>query len=179
MARMQGHGDDGAAAEKVAVTDLPTSARFSLRAGAEGRAAAADALGMHLPVCIGARVTAGGRSALCLGPDEWVIHAAHGDGTAIREAFAAASATAPLSLVDVSRREIALAVEGPAALDLLTCFCPRDLEALAVGAGCRTLLDSVQVVLLREGADRFTVEIGRSFAPHLRALFDLAIRAGL
>jgi sarcosine oxidase, subunit gamma len=179
MARMQGHGDDGAAAEKVAVTDLPTSARFSLRAGAEGRAAAADALGMHLPARIGARVTAGGAARSASGRE-------NGSSTRPTATEPRSARPPPLprrspsSTFRTGRSRSRSRVPPHSAC--LPASAPATSRALPVGAGCRTLLDSVQVVLLREGADRFTVEIGRSFAPHLRALFDLAvreIRAGL
>jgi sarcosine oxidase, subunit gamma len=147
-----------------------------LRVGAGGRAAVAAALGLTLPERIGARQVQGSRIALCLGPDEWVVHAPEDEAPAILEACATAAAAAPLCLVDIGDREVALAVEGPGVRDLLAGFCPRDLDALPVGAGVRTLLDSVQVVLLREGEDQFRLEVWRSFAPHLRALLDLGLR---
>ena len=171
-----------ALATRVSVSDLPTSARFSLRVGPAERAAASRALGLDLPERIGVRVVEGGRSALCLGPDEWVLHAPEAEAAAIRDAFAAVESEAPHSLVDISDREIALAIEGPAALDLLACGCPRDLARLPVGAGTRTVFDSAQVVLTREAEDRFRLEIWRSFAPHVRAILATAtaeLAAGL
>jgi sarcosine oxidase subunit gamma len=161
-----------ASAGQVSVTELPASARFSLRVGPAGRAAAATALGLKLPEGIGARATGGARSALCLGPDEWVLHAPEAEAAAIVAAFAGLAA--PHSLVDVSDREIAFAIEGPAALDLLACGCPRDLARLAVGAGARTVFDSVQVVVTREVEDRVRLVVWRSFVPHVRAILALA-----
>jgi sarcosine oxidase subunit gamma len=163
-----------ALATRVSVSDLPTSARFSLRVGPPERAAASRALGLDLPERIGVRVVEAGKSALCLGPDEWVLHAPEAEATAIRDAFAAVEFEAPHSLVDISDREIALAIEGPAALDLLACGCPRDLGALPVGAGTRTVFDSAQVVLIREAEDSFRLEVWRSFAPHVRAILTTA-----
>ena len=166
----------------VRVTELPASARFSLRAGPAERATAASAFGLDLPARVGARASAAGRSALCHGPDEWVLHAPEAEAAAIRDAFAAIAAEASHSLVDISDREIALGLEGPAVLDLLACGCPRDLARLPVGAGTRTVFDSAQVVLTREAEDRFRLEVWRSFAPHVRALLTTAtaeLAAGL
>ena len=141
-----------------------------------------DRFGLDLPARVGARASAAGRSALCLGPDEWVLHAPEAEAAAIRDAFAAIAAEASHSLVDISDREIALGLEGPAVLDLLACGCPRDLARLPVGAGTRTVFDSAQVVLTREAEDRFRLEVWRSFAPHVRALLTTAtaeLAAGL
>lgn len=144
-----------ATAAGVTITELPTATRISLRT--------AEPVG--LPTRIGARSGA----ALCLGPDEWLLE---GDGAA--EALAALAP--PFSAVDVSDREITYALDGPAVLDLLATGCPRDLAAMPVGTGARTVFDSVQVVLVRDAADRFRLTVWRSFAPHVRALLALAER---
>ena len=61
-------------------------------------------------------------------------------------------------------------------LDLLATGCPRDLARMPVGDGTRTVFDTAQVVLTREAEDRFHLTVWRSFAPHVRALLDLAAR---
>lgn len=163
-----------AATAAVSVTDLPRVARFSLRTGPAGRAAVAEAIGLTLPARIGERQLSGKRSALCLGPDEWVLHAEEAESTALAAALADLSVRLPISVVDIGDHEIALAVEGPAALDLLATGCPLDLARMAVGAGTRTVFDTVQVVLTREAEDRFCLEVWRSFARHVRALLAAA-----
>ena len=45
-----------------------------------------------------------------------------------------------------------------------------------VGGGTRTVFDTAQVVLTREADDRFHLTVWRSFAPHVRALLDIAAR---
>ena len=65
---------------------------------------------------------------------------------------------------------------GAGVLDLLATGCPLDLARLPIGAGTRTVFDSVQVVLTREAEDRFHLVVWRSFAPHVRALLDIAER---
>jgi sarcosine oxidase, subunit gamma len=47
---------------------------------------------------------------------------------------------------------------------------------MPVGSGARTVLDTVQVVLTREAEDRFHLTVWRSFAPHVRALLEIAAR---
>lgn len=156
------------------ITELPPSARFSLRT--TDPIAASASLGLELLTKVGARAAAGARTALCLGPDEWLIEAPEAETPALIATFSNLEARLPLSAVEVSDREITLALSGPAVLDLLATGCPRDLAKLAVGSGCRTLFDTVQVVLTREAEDRFHLTVWRSFAPHLRALLDIAAR---
>jgi sarcosine oxidase, subunit gamma len=154
----------------VTVTELPTATRISLRA------ADTAATGLALPAKIGTRSAAGGRTALCLGPDEWLIEAPAADAAALTATLADLATRQPLSAVEVSDREITLALEGPAVLDLLATGCPLDLARMPVGNGTRTVFDTAQVVLTREAEDRFHLTIWRSFAPHVRALLDLAAR---
>jgi sarcosine oxidase subunit gamma len=154
---------------RVSITELPPTTRVSLRI-----ADPAGVPGLTLPTRIGERSADGARTALCLGPDEWLVEAPAGDAAALR-ALLAGTAT-PLSAVEVSDREITYALEGPVVLDLLATGCPRDLTKLPVGSGTRTLFDSAQVVLTREAEDRFHLTVWRSFAPHVRAILGHAER---
>ena len=153
-------------ASGVIVTELPATTRVSLRL--------ADPAAIHLPTTIGARSVQGGRAALCLGPDEWLIEAPEAE----RDALLADLARIPVphSAVEVSDREITLALEGPGVLDLVATGCPRDLARMPVGSGARTVFDTAQVVLTREAEDRFHLTVWRSFLPHVRALLDIAQR---
>lgn len=160
----------------VTLAVLPEAARFSLRVGPADLAAASEAFGLPLPTRIGAAAGAGTRRALCLGPDEWRLRAEAAEGPALERAFAAVYARAPHALVDVGDREVSLSVEGPEASTLLSVGCPLDLDALAIGSGTRTVFDGVQVVLEREGAERFTLDVWRSFAPFVWALLNVANR---
>lgn len=157
----------------VTVTELPPATRISLRLA--DREAAAGALGFDLPSRIGQRAVAGDRSALCLGPDEWLVETPAA-GAALTATLGDLAARLPLSAVEVSDREITLALEGPAVLDLLATGCPLDLARMPTGAGTRTVFDTVQVVLTREAEDRFHLTVWRSFTPHVRGLLDLAAR---
>lgn len=150
------------------VTECPPAARFSLRLKADHRAAASTALGLDLPLRIGA-VAGVGRRALMLGPDEWQIDGPPGDAPALPGGI-------PHALVDISARDRTFALEGPRAAELLSLGIARDLTGLQPGQGCRTVFDGVQVVLLREGADRFTLSVWRSFAPHVAHLLATGLR---
>jgi len=156
------------AAAGVTIAELPPTTRISLRL------ADPAAAGLGLPTTVGARSTEGNRSALCLGPDEWLLEAPEAERDALLATLAGVAA--PHSAVEVSDREITYALEGPAVLDLLATGCPRDLARMPVGAGARTVFDTAQVVLTREADDRFHLTVWRSFAPHVRSLLDIAAR---
>ena len=152
------------------ITELPPTTRIALRLADPGAA------GLGLPTKIGVRSAQGGRTVLCLGPDEWLIEAPATEAPALLATLAELASRQPLSAVEVSDREITLALEGPAVLDLLAAGCPLDLDAMPVGGGTRTVFDSAQVVLTREAEDRFNLTVWRSFAPHVRAILDIAAR---
>ena len=82
------------------------------------------------------------------------------------------AAVHPHSLVDISAREVTLTIEGPKAAELLTLGCPRDIATIAPGEGRRTLFDGATVVLWRDAADRFRMDIWNSFAPHVAQLLQ-------
>lgn len=152
------------------VTPLDPVARLSLRATEAGVGTLFAAMGLDLPGRIGARSAVGATEALRLGPDEWVLLAP--DAEAARLAAACAAADAPHSLVDISDREISVRIAGPGAADLLSIGCPRDIDAIAVGEGRRTVVDGVTAVLWRDGPQEFRLDVWRSFAPHVLALLD-------
>lgn len=160
----------------VSLTVEPEAARFNLRIDPSHLAAASDAFGVALPSVIGQGARDGARRALCLGPDEWVLSATGTDRDAITAAFARFYAELPHSLVEISDREIAVTLQGAPAVTLLTVGCPVDVESFAVGTGARTIFDGVQVVLYRDGPDRFTLEVWRSFLPHVLDLLGTANR---
>ncbi|MCF3975032.1 sarcosine oxidase subunit gamma [Paracoccus salsus] len=167
-------------AAPVQIEELAPAARFSLRVRPDGRAALAQALGLDLPGGIGDRTADGGREALCLGPDEWLILAP--EAAPLAKAAASVYADAPHSLTEISDREITLRLSGPQVLDLLASCCPRDVEAMPEGRGCRTVYDSATVTLWRDGPTEFRMDVWRSFLPHvlgLMALTKAELQAGL
>ncbi len=151
---------------------LPSAARYSLRGGAEARAAASRAFGVELPEAACRAAVAGGRAALWLGPDEHLLIAPESDAAALAAALPAALAGVPHSLVDVSHRQVAFEVHGPHAEWLLAHGCPLDLDAarFPVGMCTRTVFVKSEVTLWRTAGDRFRLEVWRSFADYVVAL---------
>ena len=152
----------------VTIAELQPTTRISLRL------ADPAASGIGLPVQVGSRSVDGTRTALCLGPDEWLVEVPEAGRDGLLAALA--GTTVPMSAVEVSDREITFALEGPGVLDLLATGGPRDLARMPVGSGARTVFDTAQVVLTREAEDRFHLTVWRSFLPHVRALLDIAQR---
>ena len=147
---------------RVDIEPLAPARQISLRAGKDAMPALAKALGLTLPDRPKTSTSKGGRTALWLGPDEWlVIDEAGGDLIAD-----CAKVKALHSAVDVSHRNVAIAVSGPAAADTINAGCPQDLSlaAFPVGACSRTVLGKIEMVLLRTGAESFRVECWRSFS---------------
>ncbi len=160
----------------VAVAVLPPVARFNLRIVPADLAAASKAFGVTLPGKVGQGASKGGRAAYCLGPDEWLLHAPEGEQTGIVATFAKARTKTPHSLTVLSDRGLSIAITGSRAAELLSVACPLDLSRMAPSAAKRTVFDSAQVVLIRDGADAFRIEVWRSFSPHVAELLEVATR---
>ncbi|MBL8581857.1 MAG: sarcosine oxidase subunit gamma [Rhizobiaceae bacterium] len=161
-------------ARNVKLAVLPPAERISLRAPAGAVEALSRALGLALPVRPCTSATAEGRTALWLGPDEWlVLDEKGGDLLA-----ACAGVEALHSAVGISHRNVAIAVTGPGAETTISAGCPRDLalEAFSVGACARTVLGKIEIVLLRTGEEAFRVECWRSFSDYAFTFLDDAAR---
>lgn len=170
------------ATARVRIDELAPVSRYSLRVRPAQAATLGRALGLDLPDRIGRIAETQGRTALCLGPDEWLICAPEAARDAILAAARDAYEAAPHSLTEISDREISYRISGPAAQELLTIACPRDLDLLEPGRAVRTVFDTVQVVLWRDGPQEFRLDVWRSFAPHVRALLEIGqaeLAAGL
>ena len=165
-----------AAPGPVSLGFLPEAARWSLRIEPGHNAAASEIFGLQLPSRIGESARSGSRRALCLGPDEWTLWADESEAGAVEAAFAELYADTAHSLVSISDREIGLFLEGPEAAALLSVGCTIDLDQVAPGSGKRTILDGVQVVLFREAPERWTLEVWRSYLPHVWELLNTANR---
>ena len=155
------------------VRDLPFSGKFSLRCRQDTRPALSKALGLDLPGKIGGSAGAGTRRAFCVGPDEWMILCSEAERAELAQACAALYGGTPHSLVDVSFREVGIAVCGRDSATLLSMFCARDLSRIAVGGGVRTLFDTAQALILRDGSFDYHLYVWRSFHPHVSALLGV------
>lgn len=159
----------------VTLTTAPTFSRFVFRGRPAAIAAVEAAFGVALPdTCRAA--TAGTRSALWLGPDEWLLLAPEGDRDAIETAFKDGLGELPYSLVDVGERQIAFRIEGKQATILLNAGCPLDFDTVPVGFCSRTMLGKAEIVLWRTAPDHFHIEVWRSFASYVSLLLSEAGR---
>lgn len=155
------HGGSGVAQ----LTTAAPATRISLRARPDAVPALSAALGLALPVRPKTSATANGRSALWLGPDEWLVI----DESGADLVGLAASSGAMHSAADVSHRNVGIFVSGPDAATAINGGCSQDLSlaVFPVGACSRTLLGKVEIVLLRTADDTFRVECWRSFSRYV------------
>ncbi|MBZ9795050.1 sarcosine oxidase subunit gamma [Mesorhizobium sp. ES1-4] len=154
-----------ASATGVKVEVLPPAERISLRAPEASVAALSKALGLTLPKTPKTSASKGGRTALWLGPDEWLVI----DEAGKNPLADCAGVSALHSSVGISHRNIAISVVGPAAEAAINSGCPQDLslEAFPVGAASRTVLGKAEIVLLRTADEAFRVECWRSFSDYV------------
>jgi sarcosine oxidase, subunit gamma len=153
---------------------LPAT-RFILRGGAAAAACVGPAFGATPPLEPMRSRSVGARSALWLGPDEWLLIAEDSD-PALGASLEAALASIPHSLVDVSHRQSALEASGPGVARMLNAsvILDLDLAAFPVGMVVRTLLTKAEIVLWRRGPELFRVEFLRSFGPYVAGLLSRA-----
>jgi sarcosine oxidase, subunit gamma len=162
----------------VIVEAAAFAAKFVLRGAAEVGQAAGRALHVDLALPACRSVQREGLAALWLGPDEWLLLAAPEQQNNILEILRAALASLPHALVDVSHREAAFLVRGPAAALAINAGCPLDLRltAFPTGACTRTLLGKAEIVLWRRASELFHIEAPRSVAAYVREFLELAAR---
>ena len=151
---------------------LPPLTRFSFCGDASAQSAAAAAFGVPFSSVACRAHSQGGRAALWLGPDEWLLLAPAADKPQVIAAIATALASTPHSLVDISQRQVAYELRGPQAAWLLNAQCPLNLSlpAFPVGMCTRTIFAKTEIVLWRTAPESFHVEVFRSFADYLVSL---------
>lgn len=153
----------------------PPCARWVVRAPLTALDSVAAWLGVALPDRPMAAHEEGSKAALRLGPDEWLV----------LDYRASAGADPwppgpppdePVSVVDVTDRQVAILISGVAAADLLNAGAPLDLSpgAFPVGRVVRTVFGRVEVVIWRRSAERFHLEVWRSMASYVWRILALA-----
>lgn len=142
------------AAQGARLSFAPPLARFALRARDAARLG--QLLGRPIPQRIGEAV----EGVIKLGPDEWL--ALLPAGTVLPDGKGEA-----VSIVDIGARSVGLLVEGPDAAALIATGCPLDLERMETGRATRTLFETVEILLWRQDAERFHLDVWRSYAPWL------------
>ena len=166
--------------ERIAIRLAPRAARVVLRGSAEVASRVGERFGA-MPSPLPCRASeAGGRAALWLGPDEWLLIAEGERPEELGRVLETAIEDLPHSLVDVSQRQLGLELTGAAAARALSAGCPLDLDvrSFANGDATRTMLAKAEVVLWRRGPFRFHIEVWRSFADYVVAFVnEAALRA--
>jgi sarcosine oxidase subunit gamma len=111
-----------------------------------------------------------GRTALWLGPDEWLVVGPPGEEPALEVELAEALGGGLGSVVDLSANRTAIELSGAAARDVLAKGCALDLHPSAFGPGdcAQTLLARAQVILeQRDDAPTYRLFVRGSFADYL------------
>jgi len=169
-----------AATATLSLAEIPALTQIGLRgdaADAAFRQAVAAATGLSLPEAPNTVGTAGDRSLLWLGPDEWLLVAPTAEA-ALAETLRTALAGRVASVVDLSAARAMLRIAGPGARGLLACGCPLDLHPRAFGPGrCAQTLLARATVLLEQTDERpsFRLFVRASFAAYLASwLLDAA-----
>ncbi|WAJ30280.1 sarcosine oxidase subunit gamma [Antarcticirhabdus aurantiaca] len=157
----------------VIIAPLPKRRRFSLRARENDATNLSDVLGFALPRRPKTSAESGTAAALWLGPDEWLVFA-EGD-----VADRLAGLSGPAFATEITHRNVAIRLEGPAAEAVLGEGCPQDLRLsrFPVGACSRTVFGKVEVVIWRRSETVFEVEVWRSFSDYLWTYLAEAARA--
>jgi sarcosine oxidase, subunit gamma len=147
-------------------------ARFSLRLPDAAIDAAATALGLALAGPINRAASTDGRTAIRLGPDEWLILFPEAESDTVAKALDHALEDGIFALVDIGHRQIGIELTGDATANMISAGCPLDLDfpAFPVGMATRTVFLKTEIVLWRTGRVAFHIEVWRSFAPYLWAL---------
>ena len=164
---------EGAIADAVfagaTLRTVPFLAQVGIRLDPAGPAAprVAAALGLELPEA-NLVAESGGRRALWLGPDEWLVVAADGEERALvailEEAIGADGA-----VVDLSANRTGLDLSGPQAAEVLATCMALDLHPRVFGPGrcAQTLLQKAPVIVERRGDDAFLLLVRPSFAAYV------------
>ncbi len=158
----------------VSVSTAAPASRISLRATPLGANSFGKSLGLDLPKKPSGSAAKGGKFALWLGPDEWlIIDEKNQDISLVPK-----TASTQLSAVDISHRNAAYFISGNGAENTLNAACPRNLSLseFPVGSATRTIFGKAEVVLYRTQNNTFRMEFWRSFTPYVWGLLLDAAR---
>ena len=147
--------------------------RLNIRADTQTAATIGLAIGVLLGTAPCRAVIVRDRTALWLGPDEWLVLAPESETALMQQARSASG-----SVVDVSHAYAGIEVAGPRAAWCINAFNALDLDphVFPPGACTRTVFGKVQIVLWRAEADMFRIEVARSFAPYVWQCLEEACR---
>jgi sarcosine oxidase subunit gamma len=162
--------------EGAGLGTLAPASRFIFRGNLQAAAVAGGLFGTPLPVIACRANRTADRAALWLGPDEWLLLAPEAEENDVESGLAQAPGAEPHALVNISHRNAGLEIVGPHAATLLAAGCPLDLHASAFPTAmcARTILAKAEIILWRTAAERFHLDVWRSFVPYV---WDFLIEA--
>ncbi len=171
---------------KVRLTEKSAVGKLNLRADPADEAlmrAFEGALGYALPLEPNRTNGEGGRGALWLGPDEWLVTVPGDQEHALFDALSQAATGHDVALSDVSDARIVLTLSGSRARDVLEKGCGLDLHPRAFQTGhcAQTRLARAAILLHQTGdAPAYDIHVAWSFAAYLWVwLEDAAAEYGL
>ena len=170
----------------VTITLAPPMQRWIFRGSADAARACGSTFGVDLPERACHAVAAGGKAALWLGPDEWLLLSPPGTE------FDPRGLPAPHSVVNVSHRQLGIEISGAGAGALLNAHVNLDFDTnvdanvdtkagtptFTAGMSSRTLLGKAEIVLWRRSDEVYHMEVWRSFAVYIMGMLAEACRDG-
>ncbi len=162
------------AAHGVIIAQADDCARFVLRIDPDKLMLAEKAFGLAIPSQIGGMEISEGHRTICLGPDEWLLHATPEQVKDLTQSFSELYSDYPHSFVEISDREIGISITGAEAGLVINANCPRDLDPIPNGSATRTIFDSTPVTLIKFSGTEYRIEVWRSFAEHVWDLLSQA-----
>ena len=162
-----------AAATPVWIAEDPFRVQINLRgdAGKDAfRQAVATALDLALPQVPNTTATAGGRTILWLGPDEWLVVAPPNDDGELPRTLRQALVGVAAAVTDISEARTVIIVSGPRARDVLAKGCALELhpQEFAPGSCAQSTIETLDVILHQtDEVPTYELFVHRSFAEHL------------
>ena len=158
---------------EVLLAEAPLMDMWTLR-GDAGDARFADAVlkvsGMHLPLRANTASIDPRRQLLWMGPDEWLLKTADGQGEATGTALRTALQGQHSAVVDVGHGNTTLSAKGPGAAELLARGCPLDLHLRAFPNGSLAqshIAKANATILCLQAGTSYELTLRRSFANYL------------
>ena len=160
------------ARDDLAIREVPFQVQVNLRGEPSSKGfgnAVRSVAGCVLPAAN--RVSRGPeRSVLWLGPDEWLVVSARGDGGDLVAEFLALMTGQLVSVLDISANRTIIELSGEGARDVLSMGCSLDFHPRALTADhcAQTLFANVQVILEQtDNLPIYRIYVRPSFARYL------------
>lgn len=123
-------------------------------------------------------VTAGGKAALWMSPDELLLLVPYAEAAAVTAQLGAALANEHAMAVNVSDARAMFHIRGAKASQVLQKLAPVDFGTLAADEVRRSRIAQVAGALWKSGPEEFTIVSFRSVAGYVMGLLETAARPG-